>query len=132
MKKTLAFISSSLSFLVLAPAVLAQDVNIGINKGVLKGVNPGNRPGGVLTQALTIIFVIAALAVLFYLILGAFQWITSGGDKDKVAKARSGIVNALIGFALLALAALIVQVVGQILNINPFDFNTLPSLNSPA
>lgn len=38
------------------------------------------------------------------LIIGAFEWITSGGDKEAVGKARNRIINALIGLAVLAVA----------------------------
>jgi hypothetical protein len=40
---------------------------------------------------------ISALAVLLYLILGGFQWLTSGGDKGKTEAARNKITAALIG-----------------------------------
>ncbi|MDP3758412.1 MAG: hypothetical protein Q8Q86_01725, partial [Candidatus Daviesbacteria bacterium] len=65
---------------------------------------------------------------LFMLIIGAFQWITSGGDKEGVESARKRITHALIGFAILALAFLIVQVVGQVVNINILDIQSLPVL----
>jgi len=52
------------------------------------------------------------------MVLGAFRWITSGGDKDAIANARKTIVNALIGLAILALSVVIVVVVGRILNID--------------
>ncbi|MBI4037065.1 hypothetical protein HY385_01435 [Candidatus Daviesbacteria bacterium] len=102
-------------------------INIGITPPA-QGINPDTAVGTVLSSALTIIFVIAAILVLFMLIIGAFQWITSGGDKEAVGKARQRITHALIGLAILALAFLIVTVVGQILNINIFKINTIPTL----
>ncbi len=85
-------------------------------------------PSVVLTSAFRIIFVVASLAVLFMLILGAFQWITSGGEKEAVGKARGRIVNALIGLVILALSFVILRVVGGIVNINLFS-GVIPSLN---
>lgn len=95
------------------------------------GINPNADPGKVLSNVITIIFVVAAFLVLVMLILGAFQWITSGGEKEGVQKAREKILNALIGFAVLALAFLIVSVVGQLLHINVFNL-TLPALDTGA
>lgn len=62
---------------------------------------------------LQLAFGLALLVVLVMLIWGAFEWITSGGDKDNVAKARSRIINALIGLAVLAVAFALARVAGQ-------------------
>lgn len=39
----------------------------------------------------------SGLILLIYMLWGAFDWIVSGGDKERVAKAQSKITNALIG-----------------------------------
>lgn len=131
MKKVAALISSA-GYLLTLDSVYAQGPtrNTNITFGGL-GVNPKERSvGDVISNALTIVFIAAGLAVLIYLIIGAFKWITSGGDKDAIGKARGTIVNALIGLAILALAFFVVVLFGQILNINILDFGVLPSLNS--
>lgn len=94
------------------------------------GVDPAQRSlGDVISNALLIVFIAAGLAVLIFLIIGAFRWITSGGDKDAIAKARGTIVNALIGLAILALAFFITVLFGQILNINILQPGAIPTLN---
>ncbi len=95
------------------------------------GINPKADIGKVFGNAITIIFVLAALAVLFMLIIGAFQWIMSGGEKEAVNKARGRITNALIGLVILALAFLVVRLVGAIVNVNVLQLN-LPSLDNNA
>jgi hypothetical protein len=101
------------------------DVRIGTPT---QGVNPAVSVGVLLSSALTIVFVIAALAVLFMLIFGAFQWITSGGEKEAIDKARKRITSALIGLAILALAFFITRVVGQVVGINITSIQQLPTL----
>lgn len=96
-----------------------------------QGIDPDTSISEILTNIFRIIFVVAALAVLFMMIWGAFEWITSGGDKEKVAKARERITNALIGLALLALAFFILRIVGQMININLFGQFELPRLGPP-
>ena len=96
-----------------------------------QGINPNAAPSTVITNILTIIFMVAILLVLFFLIIGAFKWITSGGAKAKIKEARETIVNALIGLAILALAFLIINVVGGIINVNIHTLN-IPSLDSGA
>lgn len=94
------------------------------------GINPAAGIGTILSNFLTIIFVAAALAVLFFLVIGAFKWIISGGDKEAVAGARKTIVAALVGLAILALSFLIVVVVGQVLNIDILNLRFIPSLDA--
>lgn len=133
--KKLAALASVSAYFLSASVAFAQltgpnnSVRVGVGQPAL-GINPAAGVGTVLTNALTIIFVVAALAVLFYLIWGAFDWITSGGDKEKVGAARKKIVNALVGLAILALAFLIVVVVGQILNIDILNIDVIPALDS--
>jgi hypothetical protein len=128
MKKVTAAIASVAGYLSLAGSALALQVNTPTNMGI----DPKTAPSTILTSALTIVYIVAALLVLFFLIQGAFKWITSGGDKDAIGKARGAIVNALIGLAILALAVVIVIVVGKILNINILGNFTIPNLMGTA
>ncbi len=50
------------------------------------------------------VFVIAGIAVLIYMLWGALDYITSGGDPDNAAKARQKIINAVIGIVVLIVA----------------------------
>lgn len=63
-------------------------------------------------------FSIAAMMVVFYFIIGAFELITSQGDKAHIVSARSKIYHAIIGFILLITLFLVMQYVPQALGIN--------------
>lgn len=60
------------------------------------------------------ILIVAGIFALIYLILGAFSWVTSGGDKEKIEKAQQKIQAAVIGmiiiFVVLAVAVLIERI----------------------
>lgn len=71
--------------------------------------------GFFITNILTVAFAIAIFVVLIMLVWGAFEWITSGGDKEAVGKARGRIINALIGLAVLAVAYALSRLAGQFL-----------------
>lgn len=71
----------------------------------------------VLTFLIRLFFVVAGLVALFYLLLGAFGWITSGGSKEAVDKAREKIQAALIGLILIFVVLAIVTVMENILDI---------------
>lgn len=55
----------------------------------------------ILSFLIKFFFSLAALAALLYLLLGAFAWITSGGSKENVEKAREKIQAAVIGIILI-------------------------------
>jgi cbb3-type cytochrome oxidase subunit 3 len=65
----------------------------------------------VLSFGIRFLFIVAGLIALLYLLLGALAWITSGGNKESVDKAREKIQAALVGliliFAVLAIVAVI-------------------------
>lgn len=67
-------------------------------------------------RLITLALIIGALIFFFNLIVGAIQWISSGGDKQSIESARSKISNALIGivilFAVFAVAKLIEYFLG--------------------
>ena len=63
------------------------------------------------------IMVIAAVLVLLYLLWGAFEWITSGGDKGKVEKARDKITQAVVGLIVLSATTAIFMLLQSFLGI---------------
>lgn len=126
MKKIAASTIATLGYFFSATSALALQIT-----PPALGISPTTKPSVVISNALTIAYVAAALVVLFFLVIGAFKWITSGGDKDAIGKARGTIVNALIGLAILALSFLIVAVVGAILNINILGDFKVPTLQGP-
>lgn len=71
----------------------------------------------VLTFGIRLFFIVAGLVALLYLLLGAFGWITSGGNKEAVDKAREKIQAAIIGLILIFAVLAIVTVMENILGI---------------
>jgi len=68
----------------------------------------------VLTFIIRFFFIVAGLVALIYLLLGALSWITSGGNKESVDKAREKIQAALIGLILIFVVLAIVAVIENI------------------
>lgn len=121
--KKIAFLTAISSFL--TPAVVwAQSPNISISPPPQGFKSVSNF----ITNALTISFAVAILVVLAMLIWGAFEWITSGGDKEAVGKARGRIINALIGLAVLAIAFALTKLAGTFLG---FDVGNI-AIPGPA
>lgn len=148
MKRTLKFLIIIWLFFCFVSTVIAADtgkddtgqilINLGNKQkaGAIPGIpavdNPNASPGNLIGNALKILYIFGGLAVLFFMVWGAFDWITSGGEKEKVAAAQKKITNSLIGLALLALSAFIVALFGDIVGINPLDMGTIPTLGQKA
>ena len=59
---------------------------------------------------------LAALATLFLTIAG-FRYLTSGGNPRALEEAKDAIKSAVIGYALAAMAPILVQILRQVLHI---------------
>lgn len=107
-------------------------ININIqelaNKQQIPGASVSDPDKGfalLIGQWLQIAIVIAALVLLLYLIWGGIEWITSGGDKGKVEKARNRITQAVIGVIVLSASTAIFMLVQNFLGIDVLKFNSL-------
>lgn len=126
MTKRLALITSSVGYFLTAASAFAQQ-QIQINPPTQGGKLLGyTNIGSFISNVLTVIFIIAIIAVLFFIVWGAFDWITSGGDKEAVGKARNKIINALIGMAVLAVAYALASVAAQFLGFPSIKDFTIP------
>lgn len=66
----------------------------------------------VMTILLGIIYRLAAGVTILLITIAGFNFMTAGGDPQKVAKARQGIINSLIGLAITLSAVAIVAMIG--------------------
>lgn len=69
----------------------------------------------VVSQAFRIIIMVGGGVMIFWLSWGIFQYIFSGGKKEDLAKARSRIIYALVGFLLLLISLALQQFLEGIL-----------------
>ena len=66
---------------------------------------------------ITLGLIIGVVFFLFILIIGAIQWISSGGDKNALEAAKSKITNAMVGIVVLFAVFAVLKVVGDFLGI---------------
>jgi hypothetical protein len=94
---------------------------INLTKAASKVDLPGAKGGGDfgewLSGLMSVVMVFAAILVLLYLIWGAMEWITSGGDKSKVEAARTKITNAIVGLLVLSATTGLFIILQQFLGI---------------
>lgn len=100
------------------------------------GKDPVQGVGKLLTTGLQIVFLVAGLMTLFYLLWGAFDWVTSNGEKEALSKAQKKMTSAVVGLILLVAAFTIFVVVTQTilggkLGIGPGFTIIIPKISTP-
>ncbi len=61
---------------------------------------------------------LAGLFFIIYFFMGAFHWITSGGDKSKTEKAREQITQGVLGLVIIIAAYAIIGLVGSVIGLD--------------
>lgn len=83
----------------------------------------GTALGKLIGQLVGALFIAGFLLAFVFLIMGGFSWITSGGDKTKLEKARDEITNSLMGIVVVAAAWAISVLVAKFFGL---DLTKLP------
>lgn len=60
--------------------------------------------GGALSQTLNLVLFLAGILMIIWMSWGIFAFIFSGGEKEKVGKARARITYAIVGFLIVVVA----------------------------
>jgi len=74
---------------------------------------PASLPGVIDSLRNWLVGLLAALATLF-LTIGGLRYITAGGDPAQVERAKTALKSAAIGYALAALAPLLVSILASV------------------
>lgn len=103
----------------LAISVNAQDTAVDKTKSELKQVTDvaqvtTGEEGGIYTIIATIINIVLGfigLITLIIVIVAGIQWMTSGGNEEKITAAKKRIISGVIGLAIILGAAVITNFV---------------------
>lgn len=90
--------------------------------------------GPIIGGAIIVMFVIAIIITLIWLVIGGIKWITSSGDSSKVEAARNQIIAAVIGLVVVFLSFFILNFVLSLfgLSITNLNIPVLPGFASPV
>jgi len=72
----------------------------------------------IISNVLVVLTIVAGLSFLIYFLLGGINWITAGGQKDKVETAKTMMTNGAIGLIIVVLSYSIIWIVGKALGLN--------------
>lgn len=111
--------------------IQAQEINLDFGsaaEGVLPDANfNANDPqagfNALISNLLEVLMAIAAIMVFGYLIWGAYDWITSAGDKSKIESAQKKMTQAVIGILVLSSTLAIFMLLQNFLGLNILKLN---------
>lgn len=97
-------IVTSFGMLLLASPVFADDAPAKLTGGDFS-------IGSVLDRIMNLIFPVAGLVCVVFIIIGGYMWIVSAGDPSKVKQAQSTLTWAIIGLVFVLIAVAIIKVI---------------------
>src|SRR3989344_1881691 len=95
------------------PGQQGTPVEISVPPGV---PSPDISLGTILSFGISMMFFIAIILALIFLMGGGISWAMSGGDKEKLDKARRTLVFSIIGLVIVVLSFFIVTFIATLLN----------------
>ena len=96
------------------------------------GYQPGGDIGGstsafekLISNTLVVLTVVSGISFVLYFLLGGLNWITAGGDKGKIDKAKGMMTGGAIGLIIIVLSYSITWIVGKALGLNILEPGTI-------
>lgn len=95
-------------------ALIINGKNITVPNGIPNG---GFDTSGmnIINLAMTMLFVLAEIAALVFVVYAGIQWAMSGGDKQKIQSARNRLMYSIIGLIVITLSLFIVHAIIDLL-----------------
>jgi hypothetical protein len=105
------------------PPPTGEPVNIYTNVSQYNFIQNTLKPSFFIRTAIFTLLGLAGVAAFLYLLWGGLQWITAGGDKDAVEKARRKIITALIGVSVVFSGYALIYIIRILFNVDVIGFN---------
>lgn len=81
------------------------------------------RAPAIINNALSLFITAGIIITVIFLILAGIKWITSGGDKQKLAQAKAQLKWSIVGLIIILLAFAIISIFNFMFGINLLNFN---------
>lgn len=93
---------------VVTPLNLATDTDGSIVIGSIEGT---------ISLVIGLLTTLAGVFFIINFIVGAFNWVTAGGDSGNISKARDKMLQSLIGLIVVVLSYSIIAIIGTVIGI---------------
>ncbi len=101
----------------------AQDQSNGVYKYVYTDFGcVDTSTSGIIRFIYQLMVIIGAIISFISMLVGGYMFMTSGGDSDKVQKAKTVLTNAIIGLLVIIFAVVILGTIGTIFGISVISF----------
>ena len=90
------------------------------------GLETGETGEKIIQFGIEAIFTISLILVVIFIIISGIQWIVSGGDKEKIQKAKGRITYSVVGLLVIIGAFFIVSTLISLFGGNPSFFLKTP------
>ncbi|MFH2085897.1 MAG: hypothetical protein ABII21_03890 [bacterium] len=78
-----------------------------------------------ISNVLVVLTIVGGISFALYFLLGGLNWITAGGDKGKIDKAKGMMTNGAIGMIVIAVSYTITWIVGAAIGIDLLNPGTI-------
>lgn len=112
---------SMFSFFEITPMPLSEEGIRGIGPLGLQDKELVDAPTIFQTVLSNIVGVMAVSGIIWFVfqfIIGAYGWISAGGDSKAIEEARKRIMNAVIGLVIILTAMVLISVIGALLGVD--------------
>ncbi|HLD27083.1 MAG TPA: hypothetical protein VJB63_03960 [Patescibacteria group bacterium] len=90
-------------------------INGNVIQGPLEGIN---TLADLINIIVLFIYPFAGILLFIYLVWGGYEYLLSGGNPEKVKGAQGKLTSAIIGFILLFVSYVLVQIIVRIFGLN--------------
>jgi len=105
-------------------SLIAQTIQVDISKELTTSdsvVNPETTISGIVENLGPVILGVGGIVSFVWFMIGAFNWIASGGDKNKLESAKAQITQGIVGLAILASSFAIFGLIQILLGLNTIE-----------
>lgn len=74
--------------------------------------------GTIISNVIGFMTIVGALWFIFQVMIAGYNWMTAGGDKQKLADAKGKVTSSIVGLGIVALAVVLVRLVALLLKID--------------
>ena len=99
----------------------------GFGQGLYKTAGAGvtGRFTEIISNIVTVLIIFGGLAFLFWFVIGAVQWTTSGGNPEQMNKAKSQMGTAIAGLFVLVLSTAVIWILGKVTGLDILNLERL-------
>lgn len=84
----------------------------------LSGTNAYTQIENLISTLLGVLTILGSIVFVVYFFLGAFKWISAGGDAGKIGQARDQMVQGVLGLVVIVAAYAVVGLIGNLVGLD--------------